>query len=107
MAKKSKSAVSNHKVSTTTTAGSVGRPRLTYTYGLDDIAAVCGQTKNAVNKAIYRGILVPDDLLSIACYIAAHAHQDCRMQVMTAMIRQNDYRYPGRPSAVQGTKEKS
>lgn len=99
MAKK-KSAVSGKRVSSgTVKEGLKGRPRLQYTYGLDDIAVVCGQTKNAVNKAIHRGILVPDDLLSIACYIAAHSHQDCRMQVMNALIRQNDYRYPGRPSA--------
>jgi len=97
---KKKSVNSKSKVSKgVSREGATGRPRLVFSYGLDDIAAVCGQTKNAVNKAIHRGILVPDDLLSIACYIAAHSHQDCRMQVMNALIRQNDYRYPGRPAA--------
>jgi hypothetical protein len=101
MAKK-KGARSKSKVAKSTPKeGGIGRPKLVYTYGLDDIAAVCGQTKNAINKAIHRGILVPDDLLSIACYIAAHSHQDCRMQVVNALIRQNDYRYPGRPPAVK------
>ena len=82
-------------------AGVMGRPKLVYTYGLDEIADTCGQTKNAVNKAIHRKILVPDDLLSVACYIAAHSTPDCRTQIVDALIRQNEYRYPGRPGAKQ------
>ena len=104
MAKKKTGTVVKKKVNRGANAGVMGRPKLVYSYGLDDIAEVCGQTKNAVNKAIHRGILVPDDLLSVACYIAAHASEQTRLEVVNALIRQNEYQYPGRPGKAKSGK---
>ena len=75
----------------------MGRPKHTYSFGYDEIADLTGISNNAVSKAVARELLDPDDLLSVAAYIAAHGTEGARMEIMQALIRSGDYIYRGRP----------
>lgn len=77
----------------------MGRPKLSFSFNYEDISSLCGVSTNAVSKAVNREIVDPDDLLSVACYIAAHGHDDARMELMQALIRSGDYVYRGRPKS--------
>jgi len=77
----------------------MGRPRREFVFGYEEIAQMCGITRNAVSKAVARGVVQPDDMLSLCCYISAHGNEESRQEIMLALIRAGDYVYRGRPKS--------
>lgn len=71
------------------------RPRFSFEIGYEDIAEVCGVSRNAVSKAVARELLDMSDLMSIVTYCAAHATEENRLEIMTALCRMGDYKYRG------------
>lgn len=84
----------------------MARPIFEWRFGYEDIARLCGVSQNAISKAVSRGLLRPDDLLSVCTYIAAHADEDVRMEIVTAFARMGNYQYRGRPKSVLTTATK-
>lgn len=84
----------------------MGRPRLVFSFTYESIAGLCGISANAVSKAVARDLVDPEDMLSVACYIAAHGTDEARMEMMQAMIRSGDYIYRGRPKAAAKKRSK-
>jgi len=84
----------------------MGRPRLTFSFTYESIAELCGISTNAVSKAVARDLVDPEDMLSVACYLAAHGTEEARMEIMQAMIRSGDYVYRGRPKPAATRKSK-
>ncbi len=85
----------------------MARPTFEWTFGYADIAKLCGISSNAVSKAVSRGNLVPDDLLSVATFLAAHGREEVRLEIVTAFARMGNYQYQGRPASALTTKKKA
>lgn len=85
----------------------MARPVFQWTFGYTDIAKLCGVSTNAVSQAVSRGNLAPDDLLSVATFIAAHGEEEVRIEIMTAFARMGNYQYPGRPASALTTETKA
>lgn len=73
------------------------RGPLEWQFGYAEIADLCDVTPNAIAQAVRRENLVPDDLLSVATYLAAHGSEEVRLEIVTAFARMGNYRYAGRP----------
>ena len=84
----------------------MARPTFEWTFGYADIAKLCGVHPNTVSKAVSRGNLVPNDLLSVATYLAAHGQEDVRVEIVTAFARMGQYTYRGRPASTLTTATK-
>lgn len=80
------------------------RPRYCFEIGYEDVAEVCGVSRNAVSKAVTRELLDMEDLMSIITYCAAHATDKQRLEIMQALVRSGEYKYRG--ASRKGTKSK-
>jgi hypothetical protein len=64
----------------------VAPPVKVFTYTYADLERLSGMTKTGVSQAVSRGILMPDDLLSVCAFLGRYGTPDVRLELMSRMI---------------------
>ncbi len=71
------------------------RPERQCTFTYRDLAELCGMTPNGIAQHISRGKLDPDNLRSVALFLARYAAHDLRLEMLDAATRRDVPADPG------------
>lgn len=66
-----------------------------YVFTYADLAEATGLTKNAISQHVVRGHLDPEDLQSVAVYLARYASESLKERMFKALMRRDMPDDPG------------